>query len=82
MAAIIPTAYDELVEYLAERANPQEIIDFKVSDAAQARADELLERNSEGLLTAEERLELEQMRYFDRIVSLLKAKALEDISRL
>ena len=82
MAAIIPTAYDELVEYLAERANPQEIVDFKVSGAAQARADELLERNSAGALAPEEQLELEQMRYFDRLVSLLKARALEDMSRL
>ena len=82
MAAIIPTAYDELVEYLAERADPQEVVDFKVSAAAQARADELLERNSDGTLTPEERLELDQMRYFDRLISLLKARALEDVSRL
>ena len=82
MAAIIPTAYDELVEYLAERAKPQEIVDFKVSSAAQERAEELLERNSAGVLTPEEQLELEQMRYFDRLVSLLKARALEDLSQL
>lgn len=81
MAVLIPTAYDELVEYLAERANPHEVMDFKVSDAAQARADDLLQRNNEGTLSPEEYLELEQMRYFDRLVSLLKARALEDVSK-
>ena len=76
MAVIIPTVYDELVEYLATKATPQEILNFQISEAAQARAEELLERSSDDTLTPEERLELEQMRYFDRKVSLLKAEAL------
>jgi hypothetical protein len=76
MAVIIQTVYDELVEYLATKATPQEILNFQISEAAQARAEELLERNSDNTLTPDERLELEQMRYFDRKVSLLKAEVL------
>lgn len=81
MAVIIPTVYDELVEYLATKATPQEILSFEISEAAQARAEELLERSHDNNLTPEEHLELEQMRYFDRKVSLLKAEALEKLSQ-
>ena len=81
MAAIVPTAYDELVEYLASKATPQEILAFQISDEAQARANVLLEQNSAGQLTPDEYVELEQMRYFDRKVSLLKAEALEKLSQ-
>lgn len=81
MAAInIPTVYDELVEYLAQKATPEEILAFKVSDAAQERAEELLERNSDGTLTSEEHLELQQMLHFDGLVSILKAAALEKLN--
>ncbi len=77
----IPTAFEEFVAYLAEKATPQEILAFEASEEAQARAEVLLERNSAGTLTLDERLELEQMLHFDRLVSSLKAKALEDLSK-
>ena len=73
----IPSAFEELVEYLAQKATPDEILAFEASESAQTRAEELLERNSEGALTLEESLELEQMVHFDRIVTGLKAKALK-----
>lgn len=77
----IPTAFEELVSYLAEKATPEEILAFEASEDAQSRAEELLAHNSEGTLTLDERLELEQMLHFDRLVSALKAKALEDLSK-
>lgn len=77
----IPTAFEELVAYLAEKAQPEEILAFEASEEAQLRAEELLERNSLGTLTLDERLELEQMLHFDRVVSALKAKALEAVSK-
>jgi hypothetical protein len=72
---IVSPVYGELVDYLAQTATPEQILGFKVSEAMQKRADELLERNSEGDLTPEEALELQQMLQFDRMVSLLKARA-------
>lgn len=77
----VPTAYDELINYLAEKATPDEILAFRVSDAAQERAELLLERDSAGTLTADESLELSQMLHFDRLVSVLKASAIERINR-
>lgn len=76
MSVYVPTAFEELVEYLARYATPEQILDFRPSEEAQTRATELLERNSDGTLTPDEYRELQQMLYFDRIVSALKAKAL------
>ncbi len=77
---IVSPVYTELIEYLAEKAPPEEILAFKVSDATQRRADELSERNKESQLTAEEADELEQMLEFDELVSLLKSRALKALS--
>ncbi len=76
MAAIqIPLIYDELLDFLLEWATPEEILAFKASDRAEERAEDLLDRNNVGTLTPEEKLELQQMLYFDRKISVLKAQA-------
>lgn len=77
MPAVIISAYQQLVEYLAQKASPQEILDFNISEEEQERARTLMERDRDGELTPLERMELDQMAYFDRLVSTLKAKALE-----
>ena len=70
------SVYRELIEYLADHASPEDILAFRIPDADQERADELMERNKEGHLTAEEAHELEQMIEFDGLLSHLKVKAL------
>lgn len=81
MSVLTPVAYDELISYLAELATPQQILDFVISADAQTRAIELMERNQDDQLTLDERVELEQMLHFDRLVSALKAQALEKLSQ-
>lgn len=71
--------YNELLDYLVDKATPQEILAFKASPEAQAFAQELLERQSAGLLTAEETRILEQMEQVERLMSVLKAKALRSL---
>jgi hypothetical protein len=78
----VSPVYAELLEYLAEKATPEEILAFRVSETAQQRADELTERNKEGRLTDEEARELEQMLQFDELVSVLKSRALKAIKHL
>jgi hypothetical protein len=73
--SVISPVYQELIEYLAQVATPAQILSFKVSDVMQQRADDLLDRNNEGELTPEESAELQQMLQFDRMVSVLKARA-------
>lgn len=68
--------YDELLDYLVSKATPDEILAFRPSPQAQARADELTERNKDETLTADERAELAQMMELDALISVLKAKAL------
>jgi hypothetical protein len=78
--ASIPSVYDAFLDYLVEKATPEEILAFKVSSEAEERISDLLERQSAGQLTPEEAVELEYMRRFDSLVSLLKAKALEALN--
>lgn len=68
--------YVEFLSYLVEKASPAEILAFQPSEDAQEYAWELLERNNEGTLTEEEKYRLEQMLQFERMMSVLKAKAL------
>lgn len=73
--------YDHFLDYLVQKATPQEILAFRVSDEEQQRAQELTERNKAGLLSPSEDEELAQMLEFDLLLSALKAKALKAISR-
>ncbi len=75
MADFAPV-YDDFLDYVIEKATPAEILAFQPSAEALARAEALLERSSEGVLTPDERAELEQMLQMDRLVSVLKARAL------
>jgi len=81
MAVDIVSVYDEFLEYLAMKATPEEILAFRASEAAQQRADELTERNKAGMLTAQESAELEQMLHFNRLVSMLKSRAIKALKQ-
>ena len=74
-SSVLP-AFDAFLDYLVEKATPQEILAFSVPPEEQERASELLERQNAGTLKPVEAIELDRMREFDRLVSLLKAKAL------
>jgi len=67
--------YDDLLDFILEQASPEQIIAFKVSPAKQARVDELIERLKTESVSQDEKRELEQIQQFDRLVSLLKARA-------
>lgn len=80
MATMLP-AYDTFLDYLVEKATPQEILAFRVSEEQQERASELLARQNEGTITPDEQGELQRMAELDRLVSLLKAKATAAMKR-
>lgn len=73
--------YDDFLDFIFERATPEEILAHEASPEAQQRAIELLERGSAGELTEEEKIELEEMLYVDRMVSVLKARALAALNK-
>jgi hypothetical protein len=66
----------EVISFLARRPSGDEIIAFRPSEAAAARAQELLGRNSAGALSPAEADELDEMCDVDRFVSLIKAEVL------
>jgi hypothetical protein len=78
MAAIDhPAVYDDLLGLLAESADAQCVLTFRLSDEKQARLDELLERNREGTLTDDESAELGAYERFEHVMRLLKARVLQ-----
>jgi hypothetical protein len=68
------TVWGVITDFLASNPSPQEIIDYRLPDELQARAHELLNRNSAGTLTHEEREEMFDISRADMMMSLLKAK--------
>ena len=81
MASGLSSALDDLLDYLVEKATPREILAFKPSEEADRRAQELMDRNNAGTLSAEERVELAQMLQAERLTKMLKAKALAALNR-
>ena len=73
--------YEKLIYQLAAFASPEQILSLEASDEDEERAEYLLEKNRNGILLPDEKLELAQMQYLDQIVGVLKAKALEQLSQ-
>lgn len=67
--------FEEVLEFLAGAPTAEEIVAFSPSEALQQRARYLLERNREGLLTPQERQELDDFARLNHFVSMLKARA-------
>jgi methylase of polypeptide subunit release factors len=80
-AKLVPS-YERFLDRVVESMTPQEILAFQVSEAERERAEELLEKNNEGELTAEERAELEQMLEFEEFMMLLKIRAESILQKL
>ncbi len=78
---MVSPIYDDLLDFLVKKATPEEILAFAPSEASQERADELLDKNNAGTLTPAEAAELQQMLQIDRLVSVLKARAIEALSQ-
>jgi hypothetical protein len=68
-------AFEEMLDFLASGPSPEKIVAFKVSPAAQARLEELLEKNRQEGLTDEEAAELDVYSQVNHILILLKARA-------
>lgn len=53
----------------------QSVLNWKFTDRATARIDELADRNSKGLITSQERQELEKYLRVGSMINILQAKA-------
>lgn len=78
MSAIAqPAVYEELLDLLAESADADRVLAFRLSPETQAGIDDLLQRNREGVSTKEESVELDDFERFEHVVRLLKARLLQ-----
>jgi hypothetical protein len=69
--------YDALLDLLADSADMQRVLAFRLSSSQQERLDILLEKNREGTLTAEETAEFDTFERLEHLVRLLKARVLQ-----
>ncbi len=67
--------YREIVDFLAADPAPEQLATFKISAAAQARLDDLLDKQREESLTAAETAELDAYLQARDLMMLLKADA-------
>jgi hypothetical protein len=73
--------YEELLDLLANSANVDQLLSFRLSERRQARLDELLQRNRDGQLTPVERGELEEFERLEHLGRMLKARARQNRQR-
>lgn len=64
----------EVLEFLSKNPAPQAVLDYHVSDAAQARVQRLLALNEAGLLAEAEQLELDELQRLEHVIIMLKAR--------
>ncbi len=70
-----PPVYQEIIDLLTSGPNADQLLAFKISDSAQERLEELLHKNREAELTAEERAELNTYLRLSEYLTKLKARA-------
>ena len=66
---------EEVFDFLSGRPSPEEIIAFRPSEKSVGRLRELLDRNREGSLTAEEEAELDTLQSLNQLFALIKLQA-------
>ncbi len=67
--------HQELIDFLSSSPSLEQIIQFKISASAQKRLEEMLNKNREEQLTAEEQTDLDQYLQYRHALILLKASA-------
>lgn len=70
-----PPIYQEIIDLLTAGPTADQLLAFKISNAAQERLEELLRKNREESLTAEERADLNTYLRLSEYLTKLKARA-------
>ncbi len=76
MTAVKTTkVYDEIIDFIAAGTTPQRVINFRLSETAQERLEDLVYKHKMGELTPEEKRELDHFLTLEHIMTLAKARA-------
>lgn len=65
----------ELADFLVSQPTLEAMANYQVSEALQGYIDDLLEKNREGGLSSDERVELEKILAVSHVMTLTKTKA-------
>ncbi len=74
-------AYLEIIDFIAAGTTPEAVARFQPSPEAQQRVAELIEREKQGGLSAEENAELDHFMELEHILRMAKARARQILSR-
>ena len=80
MAVIYRAPYDEFIQFMTSSPSLGEIAEYRLSEEAEERIEYLLDQNGEGLLTPEERVELEDFQRVEHMMREAKLIALEKLA--
>jgi hypothetical protein len=70
-----PSIFTEVADFITSQPTLEQIIAYHISASQQDYIDNLLERNREGNLSAEEQQQMESFLAISHLMSLAKAKA-------
>ncbi|MEW6209312.1 MAG: hypothetical protein AB1631_13155 [Acidobacteriota bacterium] len=73
-------AYEEVIEFIAAGASPDEVIAFRASDEARERVADLIRREKTIGLSPDEKSELDHYLQLEHIMRLAKARARRHVS--
>lgn len=68
-------AYQEVIDFIAFGTTPQNVVDFRPSEATQTRVEDLLAREKENNLSSAEKAELDSYLQLEHLMRLAKARA-------
>jgi len=69
----------EIIQFLSTNPSPQELLDYNVSERAQARLQRLLTLNESGMLGEAEQLELDELQQIEHTMIMLKAQLAREL---
>jgi hypothetical protein len=72
--AAVPS-YLEIIDFIAAGTTPQSVIDYRPSEEAQRRVEDLIARERDGQLSPEEKSELDHFMDLEHIIRMAKARA-------
>ena len=68
-------AFDEFIDLLLSSGNPHLIVNFKPGEATVRRVEELLDKEKEGVISQEEKSELDNFLVLEHVIRLAKIRA-------
>lgn len=73
--------YSEFTDFITSNPSLEDIAEYRLSDAAEAFINDLLENNQNRRLSAEEQTELDHFMLLEHVMRMIKFKAIEKLEQ-